>query len=84
MIGLRSWKKKKSVGTLWGPHRIIVNPSPRTLLSDTSVFCRLPEVFNIDWWGKGKCKTKLWVSSFTSSSIHCIQTTYKKVTEDLG
>ena len=43
---LQSWKKV--LEHFGGPHCIIVTPLPRTMLSDTSVFCHLPGVSNID------------------------------------
>ena len=39
---------EKSVGTLWIHIVSLSPPLPRTMLNDTSVFCRLPGVSNID------------------------------------
>ena len=39
---------EKSVGTLWGPHYIILTPLPHAMLSDASVFFSFPGVSNID------------------------------------
>ena len=61
----RSYLSWKQVLEHFGVHTVLLSPLlPSTILSDTSVFCRLPGVSNIDWWGKGKCKTYLCMSFF--------------------